>query len=60
MRCQTLSLALLTLPALPFMMGAQGDGCAAGSASPAPDGSTQALLTGAELKFTTGFTGTKP
>lgn len=25
------------LPGLPFMMGAQGDGCAAGSQSPAPD-----------------------
>ncbi len=28
---------LLALPALPLMMGAQGDGCAAGSSSPAPD-----------------------
>jgi hypothetical protein len=28
-------------------------------AGPAPDGSTQALLASAELKFTTGFTGTK-
>jgi len=33
---KTLQLALLALP-LPFLMGAQGDGCAAGSASPAPD-----------------------
>src|SRR5262245_25094436 len=33
----TLSLALLMVPALPFMMGAKGDGCAAGSTSPAPD-----------------------
>jgi hypothetical protein len=30
-------LALIAIPALPFMMGAQGDGCAAGSTSPAPD-----------------------
>jgi len=30
-------LAFLAIPALPFMMGAQGDGCAAGSNSPAPD-----------------------
>jgi hypothetical protein len=37
MRFQTLHLALLTLPALPFVMGAQGDGCAAGSTSAAPD-----------------------
>jgi len=37
MRFSTLRLALLSLPALPFMMGAQGDGCAAGSTSPAPD-----------------------
>jgi hypothetical protein len=28
-------------------------------AGPTPDGDTQALLAGAELKFTTGFTGTK-
>ncbi|NVB81468.1 MAG: hypothetical protein HOV81_23940 [Kofleriaceae bacterium] len=34
---KTLRLALFTLPTLPFVMGAQGDGCAAGSASPAPD-----------------------
>ncbi len=34
---KTLRLALLTLPTLPFVMGAQGDGCAAGSSSPAPD-----------------------
>jgi hypothetical protein len=32
----TLRLALLALP-LPLLMGAQGDGCAAGSTSPAPD-----------------------
>ncbi len=32
-----LSLALLMIPTLPFVMGAQGDGCAAGSTSPAPD-----------------------
>ena len=37
MRFKTLHLALMSLPALPFMMGAQGDGCAAGSTSPAPD-----------------------
>jgi hypothetical protein len=37
MRLKTLHLALMTLPALPFMMGAQGDGCAAGSTSAAPD-----------------------
>ena len=37
MKRNTLSLALLTLPALPLMMGATGDGCAAGSTSPAPD-----------------------
>ena len=37
MRFKTLHLALSCLPALPFMMGAQGDGCAAGSTSPAPD-----------------------
>ena len=34
---KTLYLALLTLPSLPFMMGAKGDGCAAGSTSEAPD-----------------------
>jgi hypothetical protein len=34
---KTLRLALLTLLTLPLVMGAQGDGCAAGSASPAPD-----------------------
>jgi hypothetical protein len=34
---KTLSLTLLAVPALPFLMGAQGDGCAAGSTSPAPD-----------------------
>ena len=33
---KTLQLALLALP-LPFLMGAQGDGCAAGSKSAAPD-----------------------
>ncbi len=32
-----LSLALLAVPTLPLVMGAQGDGCAAGSSSPAPD-----------------------
>jgi hypothetical protein len=32
-----LTLALLALPTLPFIMGAKGDGCAAGSRSPAPD-----------------------
>ncbi|MEO8700698.1 MAG: hypothetical protein ABI867_11675 [Kofleriaceae bacterium] len=37
MRLTTLHLALLTLPSLPFVMGAQGDGCAASSKSPAPD-----------------------
>ena len=37
MRSNTLSLAMLALPALPFLMGAKGDGCAAGSQSPAPD-----------------------
>ena len=30
-------LALLTLPTLPLVMGAQGDGCAVASTSPAPD-----------------------
>ena len=34
---KTLRLALLTLPTLPLIMGAQGDGCAAGSQSAAPD-----------------------
>lgn len=28
-------------------------------AGPTPDGDTQALLAGAELTFTTGFTGTR-
>jgi hypothetical protein len=37
MRSKTLSLALLALPTLPLLMGAKGDGCAAGSTSPAPD-----------------------
>src|SRR5687767_11356813 len=37
MRMKTWHLALLTLPSLPFVMGAQGDGCAAHSDSPAPD-----------------------
>ncbi len=37
MRLQALLLALPALPALPLIMGAQGDGCAAGSSSPAPD-----------------------
>src|SRR5690349_20995535 len=37
MRLSTFSFALLALPALPLMMGAQGDGCAAGSTSAAPD-----------------------
>lgn len=32
-----LHLAYLMVPALPLVMGAQGDGCAAGSTSPAPD-----------------------
>jgi hypothetical protein len=32
-----LGLALFMIPTLPFVMGAQGDGCAAGSTSPAPD-----------------------
>lgn len=36
MTTKLLRLAFL-LPGLPFMMGAQGDGCAAGSQSPAPD-----------------------
>jgi len=34
---KNLSLAYLMLPLLPLVMGAQGDGCAAGSTSPAPD-----------------------
>src|SRR4051812_9207018 len=34
---KTLRLALLVVPTLPFVMGAQGDGCAAGSTSAAPD-----------------------
>ena len=33
------------------------DDCLFGN--PAPDNTTRALLAGAELKFTTGFTGTK-
>src|SRR5262245_1042424 len=37
MRFKTLHLALLAVPALPLMMGAKGDGCAAGSTSAAPD-----------------------
>lgn len=37
MRLKALQLALLALPTLPFVMGAQGDGCAAGSQSAAPD-----------------------
>lgn len=37
MRMKALQLAFLTIPSLPFLMGAQGDGCAAGSKSPAPD-----------------------
>src|SRR3954469_18039158 len=32
-----LSFALLVVPTLPLVMGAQGDGCAANSKSPAPD-----------------------
>ncbi len=32
-----LALVLLCLPCIPFLAGAQGDGCAAGSTSPAPD-----------------------
>jgi hypothetical protein len=36
MTIKLLRLAFL-LPSLPFLMGAQGDGCAAGSATPAPD-----------------------
>jgi hypothetical protein len=34
---RSLNLAFLMLPLLPLVMGAQGDGCAAGSTSPAPD-----------------------
>ena len=34
---RSLSLALLTLPTLPLVMGAQGDGCAVNSKTPAPD-----------------------
>lgn len=34
---KTLHLALIALPTLPFVMGAQGDGCAAASNSAAPD-----------------------
>jgi hypothetical protein len=34
---RTLHLAYLMIPLLPLAMGAQGDGCAAGSTSPAPD-----------------------
>lgn len=37
MHVKTLHLALLALPALPLVMGAKGDGCAAGSTSAAPD-----------------------
>jgi len=37
MRMKALHLALLAIPSLPALMGAQGDGCAAGSQSPAPD-----------------------
>ena len=37
MRRTTLHLVLLILPSLPFIMGAKGDGCAAGSTSAAPD-----------------------
>lgn len=37
MRSHLRSLPLLAIPVLPFLMGAQGDGCAAGSTSPAPD-----------------------
>lgn len=37
MRFTRASFALLVLPTLPLVMGAQGDGCAAGSASAAPD-----------------------
>src|SRR3954462_12523827 len=34
---RNLGLAYLMIPVLPLAMGAQGDGCAAGSTSPAPD-----------------------
>lgn len=37
MRMTALQLALIAIPSLPSLMGAQGDGCAAGSKSPAPD-----------------------
>src|SRR5262245_29963206 len=37
MKMKALHLALLAIPALPSLMGAQGDGCAAGSQTPAPD-----------------------
>jgi len=37
MTTKALYLALIAIPALPALMGAQGDGCAAGSRSPAPD-----------------------
>jgi hypothetical protein len=37
MRIPALHLALLAIFSLPALMGAQGDGCAAGSTSPAPD-----------------------
>ena len=37
MRMKALHLALLAIPSLPALMGAQGDGCAAGSQSAAPD-----------------------
>jgi hypothetical protein len=37
MKMNGLALALCAIPTLPALMGAQGDGCAAGSQSPAPD-----------------------
>ena len=37
MKMNALPLALLAFTSLPALMGAQGDGCAAGSTSPAPD-----------------------
>jgi len=37
MTTKALYLALIAIPSLPALMGAQGDGCAAGSQSPAPD-----------------------
>jgi hypothetical protein len=37
MPSRKLQLALLTLPTLPFLMGAQGDGCAVNSQTAAPD-----------------------